>query len=83
MRTAILALCLALVACTQFPDLDESVGPGVARAEFPKLIPLDPTPQDAAPTVDDTADTSRALEARVAALRARANALQRQTTDGG
>jgi hypothetical protein len=58
MRTATIALCLVLSACTQFPELKDSVGPD-----------------------EDPAETRRAFEARVAALRARANALQRQTTD--
>ena len=81
MRTATIALCLALSACTQIPELKDSVGPDVDRAAFPDLIPLAPIQAPATPTAEDPAETSRAIEARVAALRARANALQRQTTD--
>jgi hypothetical protein len=81
MRTATIALCLVLSACTQFPELKDSVGPDVDSAAFPDLIPLAPTQATATQPAEDPAETRRAFEARVAALRARANALQRQTTD--
>lgn len=79
MRASTLVLCLALSACTQFPELDGAVAPDVEDADFPALVPLEPLLASAAPIVDDPVAASRALDARVAALRARARALQRRS----
>lgn len=78
MRAACLAFCFALCACTQFPDLDGTVSPAVENAAYPALVPLGPLLDSAVPTTTDTVQTTQNLEARIAALRARARALQRR-----
>jgi hypothetical protein len=72
-------LGLTLGACTQFPDLDGTVAPDLAGADFPALVPLGPLLASAVPTgAADTAQTTQDLQSRIAALRARAQALQRR-----
>lgn len=78
MRAAALVLCLALTACTQFPELDGAVTPDLKNADFPALVPLDPLRAQATAVVGDPVETTNRLENRVAALRARAAALQRR-----
>ncbi|WP_299654444.1 hypothetical protein [uncultured Tateyamaria sp.] len=79
MRAAAALLCLTLTACTQFPELDDTVSPSVQAADFPALLPLEPLMARAAPVVSDPVETTQTLEARVSALRARARALQRRS----
>lgn len=79
MRPAPLALCLALLGCTQFPELEGTVAPDVETAAYPDLVPLGPLLANSAPVVEDPVATTDALESRVTALRARAGALQRGT----
>lgn len=76
MRPATLAVILALGACTQFPDLDSTIPPGAERADFPALVPLDPLLAQNIASAEDNDAISASLEARVAALRARARSLQ-------
>ena len=78
MRAAAALLCFSLAACTQFPALDDAVSPEVQDADFPALLPLEPLMAGATPVVGDPAETTQTLERRVAALRARARALQRR-----
>ncbi|WP_299042894.1 hypothetical protein [uncultured Tateyamaria sp.] len=78
MRAAAALLCFSLAACTQFPDLDGTVPPSVEAADFPALLPLEPLMARAAPIVSDPVETANTLERRIAALRARARALQRR-----
>ncbi len=78
MRAATVFLCLALTACTQFPELDGTVAPDVENADFPALVPLEPLLAANAPVIANPEQTTQTLEARVAALRARAGALQRR-----
>ena len=82
MRAAAALLCFSLAACTQFPELEDTVSPSVQNAKFPKLLPLEPLMADTAPIVSDPVETTQALERRVAALRARARALQRRDIIG-
>ncbi|MFL4470632.1 hypothetical protein ACERZ8_12350 [Tateyamaria armeniaca] len=77
-RAATLFLFLTLAACAQFPELDGTVAPDLENADFPDLVPLEPLLARTAPVVADPVETSEALDARVAALRARAAALQRR-----
>ncbi len=73
MRLALSALALcALTACTQFPELDQTVSPDLENADFPALIPLDPILAGTRTATRDNTQTQAALEARVANLRARA-----------
>lgn len=66
-----LALC-ALTACTQFPQLDETVTPDLENADFPALVPLEPILANTRTAQRDNTQTQAVLEARVASLRARA-----------
>ncbi|WP_189369723.1 hypothetical protein [Tateyamaria omphalii] len=79
MRATTALICLTLTACTQFPELDNTISPEVGASEFPALVPLEPLLAGSAPVVSDPVQTSDALAARVAALRARARALQQQS----
>ncbi|WP_299724669.1 hypothetical protein [uncultured Tateyamaria sp.] len=81
MRSAILTLCLALAACTQFPDLDGTVPPNLENADFPDFVPSAQLGAGGA-TRTDPEETTTALDARIAALRARAAALQRREIVG-
>lgn len=69
-------LMVALAACTQFPELDDSVSPEVRQADFPPLVPL--APLLAANTSEPTrgADIAASLQSRVAGLNARASRLR-------
>lgn len=68
----------ALVACTQFPELDSRVGAD-AGTGFPDLVPLTPlvaqahaagsSPEAAQQAITDMAGRIAALEARAARLR--------------
>ncbi len=78
---AALALCLALVACKQFPELD---GPGAALppgTASPQLVPLGPV-LAAADQLTIGPQTSADLLARAAALRARAARLRARQVGG-
>lgn len=74
-------LALALGACTQFPQLDETVEASAEAADYPKLIPLDPILADVDPDPEEDERTRAALRARAAALRARAAQLQGGVVD--
>ncbi|WP_299146035.1 hypothetical protein [uncultured Tateyamaria sp.] len=78
MRATPILFCLVLAACAQFPELDSTVSPDVANADFPALVPLEPLLAASDPIVSDPDQTTQTLNRRVAALRARANALQRR-----
>ena len=81
MRFIALILPLALVSCTQFPELDGAVSDAGKDAKYPKLLPVDtllaqsnltgPSPEEAAST----------LSARLAALQNRAAQLRGSVVD--
>jgi hypothetical protein len=72
--TALLLLTGLAAGCTQFPELDETATPGVADAPYPALVPLGPLiAEPAAPQA--TPEAIAEVEARVAGLEARADAL--------
>lgn len=74
-----LVLCLALAACTDFPRLGEAAGPA---GPPPPLLPFDALEAAAAggtPRAERTED----LEARAAALRARAAVLRQPVGEAG
>lgn len=71
----VLATALALAACTQFPELDQTATPGVAEAPYPTLLPLGELLTGPAPRA--TPEVRAGVEARAAGLQARAAALQR------
>ena len=74
-------LAAALSSCTQFPELDVSVPPSAEAARYPDLQPLDPLLAREGQLAQDNAQTEADLEARVAALQARAARLRRQVID--
>ena len=77
------AALLALAACTQVPELGAVVPPDLRAAEYPQLIPLGPelsVPQDPGAEAERVSDN---LNARVARLKRRAQALnQASVVDG-
>ncbi|QFT92164.1 hypothetical protein FIU86_04880 [Roseovarius sp. THAF9] len=76
-----LTLTLALSGCTQFPELDNGTSLETRRAPYPDLLPVeDLRARVAAPRASE--QTTRMLEARVAALRARAARLRGSVIDG-
>jgi hypothetical protein len=91
MRAASHALCLALSlafslalgGCTQFPELNGTVAPELEAAAYPALVPLEPLLNSDTLPVTDTVQTTQDLQARIAALRARARALQRRAVVDG
>ena len=70
--------CLVLGACAQFPELDGTVAPDLEDADFPSLVPLESLLSTNGRVVDNPAQTTQNLEARIAGLRARAAALHRR-----
>lgn len=81
LRVTAVMLTLALSACTQFPDLDRTTSAQTRRAPYPDLLPVeDLRAQVASPRATDR--TTKSLEARIAALRARAARLRGTVIDG-
>ena len=79
-RNLIPALCLLLVACGDWPEVDV---PAMSRSgsSWPELVPLE-TVSEASTTEDtDPAAAARALARRAAALRRRAAILRRPVED--
>ena len=80
MRLALFLLMTGLAtACTQFPELDATATPGVADAPYPDLLPIDQLLRGSAARA--TPEVRAGVEARAAALRGRAEALQGPVID--
>jgi hypothetical protein len=77
-----LLVTAGLAACTQFPDLDRTISPEVASADYPALVPLEPLLAAAIVGRVDARQTQAELEARVARLRARATRLRGSVLTG-
>ncbi|WP_238364044.1 hypothetical protein [Mesobacterium pallidum] len=75
MRLALIS-ALALVACTEFPELDAAVPASEVTGDYPRLLPIEQLLDGGEATLGD-ADVE-AMQARVAALKARAAALERR-----
>ena len=75
MRLTPYLMFFALCGCTQFPELDAARTPGVEKAPFPALLPLDGLLVGPEPRA--TPEMRSGIEGRVAGLRARAARLQR------
>ena len=71
------SLVIGFVAgCTTFPELEDTQTEALEAAEFPVLVPVDPILAGTKP-VDTTApDTRTDFDARLAGLRARAEAMR-------
>jgi hypothetical protein len=74
------AALLLLAGCTQFPELERSQTPGVARAPYPALLPLDALLNGPQPTVDAAMIDS--VEARAEGLRRRSAGLEAAPAGG-
>jgi len=79
MRLTLALLCLASVtACAEFPELDTAISAEARRAPFPELVPIGPILERRNDARTDGTE-AEALEARAAALRARARLLRGAT----
>ncbi len=80
---AALAASLALTgACTQVPALDQTITPALAAADYPALVPLDPILAAAQNSAVEPVQATSAIDARVAALKARAARLNGSVLNG-
>ena len=73
MRLIALILIPFLAACTQFPQLDDAVSARAQDANYPDLVPVNGLLARAEPQNGTPEQTVAAMNARVAALRARAS----------
>lgn len=70
-------LLAAVAACAEFPELDRAIPASELSGPYPPLVPVGTLlAQTDEPQIDE--DAQARLEARAAALRARANRLKRQ-----
>lgn len=76
------SLALLAGACTQFPALDRTLTPELVSADYPALVPLGPVLAAAQTGTVEPAQTSAAIDARVAALKARAARLSGSVLSG-
>lgn len=76
----IVAACVLLGACTQFPDLDARLDSAAAKADYPALVPVEPL-LAGTEQAQITPQTHTDLTARISALRARAARLRGTVID--
>lgn len=77
---ASLIAAAALSACSQFPELDDSLGAEARSARYPDLVPVETLRAGLSePRITD--QTTASLEARVTNLRARAARLRGTVLD--
>ena len=80
---AALGASLALTgACTQFPALDRTITPTLAASDYPTLVPIDPILAEAQTSTVEPIKATAAIDARVAALKARAARLSGSVLSG-
>lgn len=77
-----LFIALAMGACTTFPELDRTVTPALEAAPYPALVPLGPVLAQATTSADGARQANATLDARVAALKARAARLRGSVFNG-
>jgi hypothetical protein len=77
---ASLGIAAALPACTQFPDLEQTVRDAARNGPYPDLVPLDGLQARLAASRFD-AGTAPAIDARIAQLEARAARLRGSVID--
>lgn len=75
-RAALLITLTVLTGCTDFPELDTSMGAGARSAAYPRLVPMEGLTAGAQETALDE-NTGATLAARAAWLRTRAARLSR------
>lgn len=80
MRPRLLMLCplalLAIPACTQFPELDETQTAALDAASYPALVPIEPIIAGIDAPAETAVETEAAFDARLSGLRARADRLR-------
>jgi hypothetical protein len=76
---AALALTALGAGCVDVPELGNRIAPDLRNAPFPKLIPLDASLTTPPTPAEDGEKLARQLDARRAALQARAKRLQSGT----
>ncbi|MEL6295271.1 MAG: hypothetical protein AAFR10_13510 [Pseudomonadota bacterium] len=76
-----LVILAAISACTQFPELDDAVSEQAQAAPYPALVDLGPLVTEARASRTDPAEVETSVDARVAALRARAARLRGEVVD--
>lgn len=74
-------LSLALAACTQFPELEDTIGPEAEAADYPGFIPLGPVLAEAAAAPSRQDETEDTVAERAESLKARAEALRGGVVD--
>ncbi len=65
-----------LAGCAEFPALDQTITPALEQADYPALVPLGPLLAETAAPHTDRETTQARMDARLAALRARAARLR-------
>ena len=80
--TALGATLVLTGACTQFPALDRTLTPELVSADYPKLVPVAPILKAAQSSKVEPIQEAAAIDARVAALRARAARLSGSVLSG-
>ncbi|WP_372609628.1 hypothetical protein [Aquicoccus sp.] len=79
-RLIVLGVLALLPGCADFPALDDNVPATLERADYPRLVPVEPLIEAAREVrIDD--DSEAQIAARVAALRARAARLRAREVD--
>lgn len=76
MRAAFLSLLLVLGACAEFPSLDNRISTTARDAPYPRLTNIDPLLAQASIPVPATNAVAQDVNARIARLTQRANALR-------
>jgi len=79
---AFVATLVLAGGCTQFPELDRTLTPALEAQEYPALVPLAPVLASAQSTSVEPAQTNTALDAHIAALKARAARLRGNVLSG-
>ncbi len=81
MRLSIFASVLVwLASCAQFPDLDSALSENARTADYPNLVPVEVL-QARVTETRISPETASGLQARVAALKARAARLRGSVID--
>ena len=81
MRELSLAMLVLLAACGPWPDLPAPEGAQDSTLEQPDFVPFETLRTPATDQVADTTEEEDALQARVAALKARASGLRQAQVD--
>jgi hypothetical protein len=81
MRLIAIIMPFALMGCTQFPELDNTVSASGQDADYPKLVPIQSLLVESPSTEPTAEQTVAGLTARVLALQNRAARLRGSVVD--